>query len=95
MLNKLLPRDVNVFTLKKDKVRTLARLQDTMMLTKEGRRVRGEKYRRRKANKGMVQTAVDGIIRVAGIVELCSIVPKYIAFCRGGPGLAGARDDLF
>ena len=59
-----------MLSLKKNKVRTLARLQDMMMMTAEGRRVRGRRYMRRKTNKAMVQTAVDGIIRVAGIVDL-------------------------
>ena len=59
-----------MLSLKKNKVRTLARLQDMMMMTAEGRRVRGQRYTRRKTNKAMVQTAVDGIIRVSGIVDL-------------------------
>lgn len=69
MLNKLFPRDVNLLSLKKKKVRTLARLQDSMKMTAEGRRVRGQRYTRRKTNKAMVQTAVDGI-RVSGNVDL-------------------------
>jgi hypothetical protein len=61
-----------VLTLKRNKVRTLTRLQDTMMMTAEGRRVRGPRYTRGKENKAMVQTAVDGMIRVSGIVAMCN-----------------------
>ena len=63
--NDVAERDVNLLSLKKNKVRTLGRLQDTMMMTSDTRRLRGPKYRRSSASKSSIQTAVDSIVRVS------------------------------
>ena len=47
VINDVAERDVNLLSLKKSKVRTLARLNDSMIMTSEGRRVRGSRYCRK------------------------------------------------
>ena len=62
--NDVAERDVNLLSLKKSKVRTLARLNDSMIMTSEGRRVRGSRYCRKGSNQAMNQIAVDKLIAV-------------------------------
>ena len=62
--NDVADRDVNLLSLKKSKVRTLARLNDSMIMTSEGRRVRGSRYCRKGSNQAMNQIAVDKLIAV-------------------------------
>ena len=52
--NDVAERDVNLLSLKKNKACTLSRLQDTMMMTANGRRLRGPKYRRSSLNKSII-----------------------------------------
>jgi hypothetical protein len=63
--NDVAERDVNLLSLKKNKVGTLSRLQDTMMMTADTRRLQGPKYRRSSLNKSIIQKSVDSIMRVS------------------------------
>ena len=67
--NDVAERDVNLLSLKKNKVGTLSRLQDTMMMTADARRLQGlnlgPKYRRSILNKSIIQKSADSIMRVS------------------------------
>ena len=65
VINDVAERDVNLLSLKNNKVCTLSNLQDTMMMTADARRLRGPKYRRSSLNKSIIQKSVDSIMRVS------------------------------
>ena len=54
VINDVAERDVNLLSLKKNKVSTLSCLQDTMMMTADARRLLGPKYRRSSLNKSII-----------------------------------------